>query len=165
MAVEPSLFVQGMRKLAAGVTVIATVHEGRRAGLTATAVCSVSADPPQLLACVNRAAEAFPLIVASGIFSVNVLSSEHRELAERFSGRHGHVGEDRFDLGDWRTLVTGAPILEICPAEFDCRVVTMLEAGTHAVFLAVVEAERDDPGLRPIVYHEGDFGLLAPLER
>ena len=65
MTVTPQSFIQGMRQLALGVTLITTAHEGRWAGLTATAVCSVSAEPPQLLACINRQAETHRLIAGA----------------------------------------------------------------------------------------------------
>lgn len=43
-----------MRRLGAACTVIASMKDGVRVGLTATAVCSVSAAPPRLLVCVNQ---------------------------------------------------------------------------------------------------------------
>ena len=80
-----------MRHLAAGVTLVTTAGGGSRAGLTATAVCSVSAEPPQLLACVNREAEAHRLLLATGHLAVNLLSAGQHELADRFAGRYGRV--------------------------------------------------------------------------
>ncbi len=163
MPVPPELFVAGMRLHAAGVTVVTTVHQGRPAGLTATSVCSVSAEPPQLLVCVNRAAEANAPIRASGRFCVNVLAADQHALADRFAGRLGHVGAERFEGADWSRLVTGAPVLEGCRAAFDCTLAVALEAGTHTVFVGLVEAVRVRPELAPLVYHEGEYGLVAQL--
>lgn len=153
-----------MRQLAAGVTLVTTATAGgARAGLTATAVCSASVDPPQLLACVNRDAEAHDLFLASRVLAVCLLSAGQRDLAERFAGRTGVSGEDRFAAGRWTTLATGAPVLEDAPACFDCRVVDTFAAGTHTVFLAAVEATLVRPGLEPLAYLDGGYGLVRQL--
>lgn len=163
MPVSPELFVAGMRLHAAGVTVVTTAHRGRRAGLTATSVCSVSAEPPQLLVCVNREADANAPIRAGRRFCVNVLAADQHRLADRFAGRFGDVSEARFEEGGWIRLATGAPALEGCRASFDCRVVAVLEAGTHTIFVGLVEAVVTRPELAPLVYHEGEYGLVAQL--
>ena len=75
LEVDQARFTAGMRHLAAGVTLVTTAGGGSRAGLTATAVCSVSAEPPQLLACVNREADAHRLLLATGHLAVNLLSA------------------------------------------------------------------------------------------
>ena len=154
-----------MRQLAAGVTLVTTAAaDGTRAGLTATAVSSVSAEPPQLLACVNREGEAHDLLLATRCLAVNLLSAGQVDLAERFSGRTGVAGEARFAAGRWATLVTGAPVLEDALASFDCRVVATLAAGTHTVFVARVEAAvvRPDPA-GPLAYLDGGYAFLRQL--
>jgi flavin reductase (NADH) len=153
----------GMRQLAAGVTLVTTADADARAGLTATAVCSLSAEPPQLLACVNREAEAHRLLLGSGRLAVNILSADQHDLADRFAGRTGIAGETRFAAGSWTTLATGAPILTDALASFDCRIVTAHEAGTHTVFIARVVAMVTHPGRAPVVYVDGRYGLITPL--
>ena len=114
-----------MRHLAAHVCLITTVgSNGTRSGLTATAVCSVSPDPPTLLCCVNRQIAPFAAIRESGVFAVNVLGVEDRELAERFAGVI--QGEARFETGVWTTQITGAPLLESALATFDCRLTRLV---------------------------------------
>jgi flavin reductase (DIM6/NTAB) family NADH-FMN oxidoreductase RutF len=168
MSIDVSDFKRGMRHLAASVSLITTYHEGLRGGLTATAVCSVSADPPQLLVCVNRTASAHDAIGASGVFCVNILAPQHEELARRFAGMDGVEGDDRFrDLGDWRRLATGAPVLAGCPVSFDCRVVQTMSAGTHTVYLGhIVDAAIDEQAY-PLYYCDARFipssVLLRPL--
>jgi flavin reductase (DIM6/NTAB) family NADH-FMN oxidoreductase RutF len=160
--VTPQTFIQGMRQLASGVTLITTVHDGRRAGLTATAVCSVSAEPPQLLACINRRSETHRVIARSGVFAINVLASDQQRLAEIFAGATDVYGDRRFEQAGWRELATGAPVLASCLATFDCRVVESMAAATHSIFIGKVEAMTLDPDLDPLVYVEGDYGLIAP---
>lgn len=158
MTIDTGAFKTGMRHLAASVCLITTRHGAERGGLTATAVCSVSAEPPQLLACVNRDASAHPLIVASRIFAVNVLAPCHRQIAERFAGMDGVEGDARFiDLGDWRSLITGAPVLAGCPVTFDCRVVSTTVAGTHTVVIGEIVGVALDAANMPLLYAEGAF--------
>jgi flavin reductase (DIM6/NTAB) family NADH-FMN oxidoreductase RutF len=161
--VTPQIFMQGMRQLASGVTLITTAHEGRRAGLTATAVCSVSAEPPQLLACINRRSETHLVIDQSGVFAINVLASDQQRLARIFAGAGDVYGDSRFDQTGWTELATGAPVLVTCRASFDCRVVERMAAATHSIFIGKVEAITLQPDLAPLVYVEGDYGLIAPL--
>jgi len=155
--VDADAFRAAMRELAAGVTIVtAGTADGRR-GLTATAVCSVSADPPTLLACINRATDGHAAIAAAGHFCVNVVAAEHRDLAERFAGRDGSHGVERFERGDWDRLVTGAPVLADAVAAFDCRVVEAMSWGTHTIFIGRVAATRIAPARAGLVYRAGAF--------
>ena len=163
MTVTPQSFIQGMRQLASGVTLITAAHQDRRAGLTATAVCSVSADPPQLLACINRQAETHQMIAGSGAFAVNVLTRDQHRLAQIFAGAAGVYGDRRFAEAQWRTMVTGAPVLWPCVATFDCRLIELVPVASHSIFIGRVLAVDSQPDLAPLVYVEGDYGLIAPL--
>ena len=96
MSIDAAAFKKGMRHLAASVTLITTRHRDLRGGLTATAVCSVSAEPPQILVCVNKTASAHDPIGEAGFFCVNILAPGHRKIAERFAGMDGVEGDERF---------------------------------------------------------------------
>ncbi|MFK8250630.1 flavin reductase family protein [Ancylobacter terrae] len=162
LEVDAGAFRTAMRELAAGVTVVTASGADGPRGLTATAVCSVSADPPTLLVCVNRATEGHAAIRAAGFFCVNVMAHEHRGLAEHFAGRSGLHGAERFAHGAWGRLVTGAPVLEDALVAFDCRVVETLERGTHTVFLGAVVATRAAAPERPaLVWRGGAFHLAG----
>ncbi|WP_246161769.1 flavin reductase family protein [Segnochrobactrum spirostomi] len=161
--VEADLFRAAMRELAAGVTIIATGSGDGRRGLTATAVCSVSADPPTLLVCVNRSTEGHAAIAEAGIFSVNVTAAHHRPLADRFAGRHGVRGAERFEAGAWTVLETGAPILTDAVAAFDCVVARTVDWTTHTIYLGAVVAARVAPERAALLYRSGAFAdLPAP---
>ena len=158
MSIDAAAFKTGMRHLAASVTLITTRLRELRGGLTATAVCSVSAEPPQLLVCVNKTASAHDPIGDAGFFCVNVLSPQHRKIAERFAGMDGVEGDDRFlDMGDWSTLSTGAPVLKGCPVSFDCRLVTRVAAGTHTIYIGEIVDLTLDPAAVALLYADGTF--------
>ena len=134
MSIDAAAFKKGMRHLAASVTLITTRHRELRGGLTATAVCSVSAEPPQILVCVNKTASAHDPIGEAGFFCVNILSPAHRRIAERFAGMDDVEGDKRFhDMGEWSMLSTSAPVLR-GSVSFDCRLVTKVAAGTHDLY-------------------------------
>lgn len=148
----------GMRHFAVGVTIISAADGEQKAGLTATAVCSVTADPPRLVVFVNKDVAASDVILKSGALCVNILASEQEEIAKVFAGMNKEVhGEARFEYGQWRELVTGAPSLDGTLANFDCRVIKVFDESTHNAFLCEVMAtcERDDG--EALIYLNGAF--------
>ena len=158
MSIDAAAFKKGMRHLAASVTLITTCEGKLRGGLTATAVCSVSAEPPQILVCVNKTASAHDTIGKAGFFCVNILAPEHRKIAERFAGMDGVEGDARFgDMGEWSTLTTGAPVLKGCPVSFDCKLVTEVAAGTHTIYIGQIVDIALDAAALPLVYADGNF--------
>jgi len=156
------LFKAGMRRLAAGVCIITTADgTGMRSGLTATAVCSLSAQPPLLLACLNRSSRSYAAVAASGCFAVNVLAADAAGIAQRFASSSS--GESKFEGGEWRAATTGAPVLATALAAFDCRLERVVEAGTHAILIGEVAGVSLRPdGEPPLLYADGTFGGFAP---
>lgn len=164
-AVAPALFKEGMRRLAAGVTIVTTLHEGERSGLTATAVTSLSAEPPQVLVCVNREAGAHDLIHKGSRMCVNVLCHRHQSLATRFAGQNGVFGPERFNVGRWTTLKSGAPVLADALASFDCLVTERVQGATHTIFIGRVIDVRTRPKAKPLVYASGTYARLEAKAR
>ena len=158
-------FKLGMRALAGAVSIITSCHEGRRFGMTATAVCSASADPPTVLICVNRGTTTHQAIDDAQVFCVNVLRHEDRELSGLFSGGGaGEIrGEDRFRSAKWAQLATGSPVLENALVSFDCRVVNRLVHGTHSIFLGEVEQLQIGHKGKALLYSDGQYAKLASL--
>ena len=158
------LFKQGMRRVSGAVTVVTTRGAGgERRGVTATAVCSLSASPPAVIACINRDTWVGQLAPLSGVFCVNVLSRAQQNIAETFAGRTGHVGEARFEIGDWGELNSGAPTLACARASFDCRLERCVEFGSHVVLVGEVERTVvGPPEAEPLIYVDGAFATAAP---
>ncbi|MGQ0509095.1 MAG: flavin reductase family protein [Betaproteobacteria bacterium] len=158
-------FKLGMRALAGAVSIVTCGHAGHRYGMTATAVCSATADPPTVLACINRGTTTHGAIARSGVFCVNVLRFEDRELSGLFSGTLvGQVrGEERFSSADWTRLATGSPVLANALVAFDCRIANRLEHGTHTVFLGEVEALHLGRKGKALLYADGQYAKIAAL--
>ncbi|MEY8843068.1 flavin reductase family protein, partial [Cribrihabitans sp. XS_ASV171] len=120
--IEPAEFTRAMRQQIGHCTVI-TAGEGEdRSGLVVTSGISLSAEPPQVLFCLNRDASTWPLIAKYRCFGWSSLGAEHREIAERFAGFGGVSGAGRYQGADWVTAQTGAPLLKGAPVAFDCEV-------------------------------------------
>jgi flavin reductase len=152
-------FKLGMRLLAGAVNIITSAHNGRRYGMTATAVCSVSADPPTVLVCINKLATTHGIVAKSKVFCVNLLRADDSELSGTFSGATS--GEGRFKSRDWTRLATGAPVLIDALVSFDCRVVKKVMHGTHGIFLGQVEQVLVGKPGKPLLYSEGQYAKLA----
>ncbi len=157
MTVSSQDFAAGMRKLAASVTVVTTVHEGVRYGLTASAVTSLSATPPSLLACVNEEATAAPYIKKSGVFCINILCKTQSGISNAFAS--GDV-KDRFAHGTWEAAPSGAPRLVGAAASFDCRLMDALPGFTHNVFIGLITDVTTSDAL-PLLYAAGEYGHFA----
>ena len=152
--VDPTPFREGMARLGAAVNVITTAGAAGRTGFTATAVCSVSDQPPTLLVCLNRRSRGTPVLRENGVFCVNTLGADSETIADMFAGRTGAQGEERFQIGDWMTLATGSPVLRSAAVAFDCRVIDVKTVATHNVFFAVVEDVHLGESCAALVYHE-----------
>jgi flavin reductase len=159
--VDADQFKVGMRVLAGAVNIITSAHSGHRYGMTATAVCSATAEPPTVLTCINRLATTHGAVAKSKVFCVNVLRAEDWELSTTFSGAQS--GEARFKTRDWTRLATGSPVLIDSLVSFDCRVVKKLAHGTHTIFLGQVEQVLLGNKGKPLLYSDGQYAKLASL--
>jgi flavin reductase (DIM6/NTAB) family NADH-FMN oxidoreductase RutF len=152
-------FLEGMSRAATTVNVVTTDGPGGRAGVTVSAMSSVSADRPALLVCVHQASPACQAIKRNGHFCVNVLRAEQAEISDRFAGRVRSGDGDKFAGASWRRLATGAPALDGALVAFDCTVMKQVDWGTHTVFIAdVVDIELTEPG-HPLIYASRAYGV------
>lgn len=150
--VERKTFRDAMARLGAAVNVITTLSSGEAFGLTASAVCSVTDDPPTLLLCINRDTDLNEVLKVSRFLCVNTLSAGQEELSPVFAGLTGIPQAERFKLGAWTTLETGAPVLEDAVVSFDCRISQFVEVGTHTVFFCEVQAIKSGAAHEGLIY-------------
>jgi 4-nitrophenol 2-monooxygenase / 4-nitrocatechol 4-monooxygenase, reductase component len=148
-------FREVISHFASGVTVITALHDGRSFGTTASAVTSLSLEPPMLLICMNKQSETGRAVARSKRFGVNILGADQVDLAERFAQKGG----DKFagvaiTPGKW-----GEPLFDDALATLECRVAEETAGGTHWVFLAEVESGAARGGV-PLAYFKGKFGRL-----
>lgn len=161
--VNPQDFKRGMRQLAAAVSVITAEHGGQRAGMTATSVSSLTAEPPQIGVAINRTNASYAAVVGSRRFAVNVLSHEQAEVAASFAGMLGLQGQARFGAAaaEWGTLATGAPVLAGAAASFDCELVQEVELSSHVLMVGLVRAVAVTPTATPLLFMDGTWASLV----
>lgn len=157
---EPStcdrdLFREVIGHFMTGVTVITTTDAGRDYGMSASAVSSLSLDPPMLLCCLNEASPTQQAVSRARIFCVNILAEEQHELAKRF----GRSGPDKFVGVPTERGALGAPVLTGALACLQCRVDSDVVGGTHRVFLGRVAHAQARDGT-PLAYFRGGFGRV-----
>jgi 4-nitrophenol 2-monooxygenase / 4-nitrocatechol 4-monooxygenase, reductase component len=141
---------------ATGVTVVTTVDRGVFYGTTASALTSVSLDPPTLLICMNRSSETGQAIARSGHFAINVLSEDQGPVAYDFARKGSDFADHATTLGR-----LGAPLVAGSLASFECRVTDEIEVRTHTVVIGAVEAAIGQDG-SPLAYFRGRFSRLVP---
>ena len=161
MTINTDEFRAAMRHLAGHVCLITTTGtDGKRNGLTATAVCSVSAEPPTLLCSIFTGTECNKIIQDSKRFAVNVLSQSDKPLADRFAGPIR--GDERFAAGEWQTLETGAPVLQSALAGIDCQLVKTVEMNTHSILFGEIQGvSGSDSHQKPLLYAHGNYGRFS----
>ncbi|HVX79003.1 MAG TPA: flavin reductase family protein [Bradyrhizobium sp.] len=150
-------FRLGMRRLASGVSIVATADEDGPKGFLATSVSSVALDPtPCLLVCVNKSTSSHDALLRTQVFSVNVLAEQQVDIARRFSS--SELRDARFEGSDWGRLETGAPICRGALANFDCRLMTTMTVQTHTVLIGrAVAVQMADAAVEPLIYYDGRF--------
>lgn len=158
-ACDEELYRQVIGHFASGVAVITTRARERRFGMTASAVTSLSLEPPMLLVCINRRAPTCAAVSEAGLFGVNILTEDQGEVAERFA----RPREDKFAGLAVDESGSGVPLLGETLARLECRVVEEVAGGTHSVFLAEVLRAEAGSGL-PLTYYRGRFGRLELVE-
>ena len=154
--VPDHVFRDVIGRFASGVTVITTSADDGDHGTTASAVSSLSMDPPMLLVCLNRTSDTRTAVLSSGVFGVNILAEDQAPVAAGFARK----GTDKFAGIRVVRGRTGIPLVENALAHLECEVHETVTGGTHTVFLArVPDASGTDAS--PLTYFRGRFGRLA----
>jgi flavin reductase len=148
-------FKQAMRRLASTIAIVTSGKGDAWTGMAATAVTSVTADPPTILVAVNRSASLSPVLTEHRQFCVNLLAERHRDLVGIFSG--AAKGLARFETGGWKASEEGLPVLSDALAVLICTTSTMLEVGTHTLFIGEVRRIRNHPSIDPLIWVDSKF--------
>ena len=153
-------FLQGMSRAVATVNIVTTDGAAGQAGVTVSAMSSVSADgsAPTLLVCVHHLNPAADLLLRNGRFAVNVLREDQSFLSDVFAGRLKHaLGDDKFSCANWTAMGNGTPRLADPLVAFGCDVISSETVGTHRVIFGAVREVHLDDG-RPLIYTNRHYG-------
>ena len=155
-------FRAAMRRFPSTVSVISTAKDGRRHGMTATAVTSVSLNPPSLLVCVNRCGRLFGMMESCHRFCVNVLHAEHVAVSRNFAEPNC---PERFAYGEWHDSEHGIPYLLDAQVVMSCVKSLSVPYGSHTVFFGNVEEIKIREDISALLYQNGGYGVCEPLSR
>jgi flavin reductase len=158
----PRTFVSAMAGAATAVSIVTTDGPAGRFGITVSAVASVSAEPPMVLACIDRRSPAAAAIERNGSFCINMLNAGQSALANRFAGRPDDGAPYDFGSAHWRTAATGAPVLDGAVAAFDCVLESGHDAGTHRIVIGQVASAVSSPH-PPLAYARRTYQALSAL--
>jgi flavin reductase (DIM6/NTAB) family NADH-FMN oxidoreductase RutF len=158
---SPAVEFRGaMRHLPGGVSIITVGRDKDISGMTVTSVSSLSIEPPTLIVSVNRESSSWPLLKRHGAFGINILNADQLDVAERFSGKGGVKGADRFAGADWRTGLSGTPLLQGALAAIDCEVEEAIERHSHAIVIGRVVDVRTSAPASAMIYWQGQYVIV-----
>jgi flavin reductase (DIM6/NTAB) family NADH-FMN oxidoreductase RutF len=164
-SVQPSsaAFRAAMRLHIGGIAIMAlTAPDGACCGITATAFCSLSDEPPALIVCVNRSTRVAQALQVSLPFALNLPNSNQQEVARVFGGMTEIRGKARFGCGSWHRGDSGVPLLRHARASFECVASEVYVRATHLLVIGAVTHLR--VGAREagaLAYVDGKFLAVA----
>lgn len=158
LGVSAEEFKAGLALWASGVTIVTARAGEETHGMTVSAFCSVSLDPPLVLVCADKASNTRAVIEKGRCFAANVLARSQEALSNRFASKKDEWR--RFEGLEFDSGTTGAPLLRGTVASLDCRLVAAHDAGDHVIFVGEVEEIRSGPG-EPLLYFGGRYRSLA----
>ncbi|NPU67230.1 flavin reductase family protein [Bradyrhizobium sp. 83012] len=170
-ALQPD-FRSAMRQLVGGVSVITVGRGDEVTGMTVSSLSSLAVEPPSIIVSLNRSASSWPILQRERVFGANLLAADQIDVAERFAGKGGLRGAERFAGAEWRKHVTGVPLLVGALATLDCEVEEMIERHSHAIVIGKVVHIEVAPQSAALAYWHGsyvavdsddDLGRLAAL--
>lgn len=157
MAVSKEEFKKALACFPSGVTVVTTVDsKGVPHGLTVSAFCSVSLDPPLVLICIENETRSQPAFERAGKFVVNILAREQADVSRHFASPR----DERFAGIEYRTNQHAIPILNGAVAAIECSVKSSCDGGDHTIFVGLVESAETRNGT-PLVYSGGEYRSMS----
>ena len=153
-------FLNGMSRAAATVNIVTTNGSAGRAGVTVSAMSSVSADAraPIMLVCLHHQGKSVPAILENGAFVVNVLREDQSYISDTFAGRRQTADGDAFSCTNWTEMSTGCPRIVDPLVAFDCKILDANKVGTHYVVMGEVQDIFLSPSGRPLIFANRSYG-------
>jgi flavin reductase (DIM6/NTAB) family NADH-FMN oxidoreductase RutF len=154
--IDVKTFWRALGQRAIGSTIVTARSADGPAGFLGLSASHVSAEPPLMLAAIDKRTSALATVLAARHFAVNFLPRDARAIADTFGGKGDRKGAERFALGSWQTLATGAPVLTSALAAMDCTLEETIERhGVCIVIGRVVDVLLGDG--EPLIHFRGGF--------
>jgi flavin reductase (DIM6/NTAB) family NADH-FMN oxidoreductase RutF len=150
--IDPQRFREVMASFPSGVVVLTAFgNDSLPRGLTVSAFCAVSLEPPLALACIDKTSNTLPAVQHTGGFTANILSAGREQLARRMATK----ASGKFEGIGWRRPDSpiGGPILEDDSAAFAvCTLRDTIEGGDHWILIGLVTEGSHREGVAPMVF-------------
>lgn len=157
MKISKDEFRAALGRFASGVTVVTTRdNENRQHGITVSAFCSVSLEPPLILVCIDKEAGSHHAFEQSRAFVVNILREDQQYLSDRFASQL----PDKFDGVKYRLGLEHLPVLEDALVNLECRLVNAHDSGDHTIYIGEIVASTVRNG-KPLVYFHGQYWEIS----
>ena len=161
ISIHEADFREALSRTAATVSVVSTDGPAGRAGLTVSAMCSVSTKPPSLLVCVNEESGVCKIMRDNSVMCINILRSNQGYISDAFSGRLEDSAQNPFENANWDTASTGAPVMSEALINLDCSITNEIRHGTHYIFIGEIESLKLNQSGTPLVYRNRMYEQLG----
>ena len=156
MPITKEEFKQALSRFASGVTVITTIDKDKKPhGITVSAFCSVSLEPPLILICIDKNAGSYGAFQESRSFVVNILGDDQQHISNQFA----LPIPDKFDGMDFHLNDQEIPVLNEAIVNLECKLKESYEGGDHTIFVGQIEKSLVREG-DPLVYCSGNYHQL-----
>jgi len=155
--VEPDALRGAMSGFPTAVTVVTAIGPGGPAGATASAVTSLSLEPPLMLACLDLGSRTLVAVEHARRFGVNVLAGDQAELARRFSTKDPHP--EKWEGVAWEERA-GTPRIEGTLIWLGCELRDVHDGGDHSIATGHV-LDLEQSGGEPLIFHQGEYRPLT----
>ena len=158
--VDRATFFALMSAFPSGVTIVTTLDDqAQPRGLTCTATCSVSAEPPLVLVCIDHKSSTLPALRHTRRFAINYLCAGRDELSNRFASRSA----DRWRGVAWRLSPHGVPWLYADSLAYaECCLASEFDGGDHLILVGrVIGGQAAPPGSQPLIYFRRSYPPLV----
>jgi flavin reductase (DIM6/NTAB) family NADH-FMN oxidoreductase RutF len=157
LTVNSDEFRAVLGRFPSGVTVVTTSgQDGSNQGMTVSAFCSVSLNPPLVLICIEKSASVHPALIASSGFLVNILSVDQEQIARRFS----IIDIDRFEGIGYSKSGSGYAVLDDVLGVIECTTFALHDTGDHTIIVGKVDTASARSGT-PLLYYRGGYAQLG----
>ena len=154
--IDPQEFKATMSRFCTGVVAVTASLDGVPVGFAAQSFVSLSLDPPLVALCPAKTSTSWPKIRDSGSFCVNMLAADQQPVCDAFA----RSGGDKFSGINWRSGITGSPILTGVLAYADCELETEHDAGDHTIAVGRVRDLGTEAQGTPLLFFSGGYGAF-----
>lgn len=160
MAFDAAVQRKVMGHFASGVTVVTTKVDGTLQGMTATAIASLSLNPPLILVCVDKRAGMWQHLTNAKFYAMNFLAEPQEAVSNKFAQK----GPKDFSDVPHKFAETGAPVFTESLGYLDCKIVEVAAGGDHDIFIGeIVAGELLNPDAKPLLHYNSKYRKVADL--